>query len=91
VKNEGNNLGTMIVALRSIIDYELFKLLQVYEGTCFMHVMFKACQYGMNDEKVSVGLILVNVKMPILVCRKQSRKRKYEWEKACIECGMSQQ
>ncbi len=62
MKNEGNNLGTMVVALKSIIDCELFKLLQVYEGTCFRHVMFKACQCAMNDDKVSMGLISVNVK-----------------------------
>jgi hypothetical protein len=62
VKNEGNNLGTMGTTLRSIIDCELLKFLWVYEGICFVHVMFKACQYVMNDDKVLVGLSLVNVK-----------------------------
>ncbi len=62
VRDEGNNLGTMAVTLRLIIDYGLFKLLRVYEGTCFGHVMSKLCQYVMNDNKVLVGLTLVNVK-----------------------------
>ncbi len=43
VKDEGNNLGTMATTLHSLIDCELLKLLQVYEGTCFGHVMFKVC------------------------------------------------
>ncbi len=48
-KSEGNNLG--IMGTQSIIDYELFKFLQVYDGTCFGHVMLKTCQYVMNDIK----------------------------------------
>jgi hypothetical protein len=52
----------MATTLQSIIDYELFNLFWVYEGTCFGHVMFKLCQYVLNDDKVSMGLILVNVK-----------------------------
>jgi hypothetical protein len=52
----------MATTLRSIIDYEPFKLLRVYEGTCFQHLMYKTCQYVMNDDKVSEGLSLVSVK-----------------------------
>jgi hypothetical protein len=62
VKDEGNNLGTMAVTLRLIINCELFKLLRVYEGTCFGHVMSKMYQYATNDNKVLMGLTLVNVK-----------------------------
>jgi hypothetical protein len=36
-------LGYMAVTLQSIIDYEPLKLLQVYEGTWFGHVMSKMC------------------------------------------------
>jgi hypothetical protein len=43
VKDEGNNLGIIATTLHSIIDCELLKLLQVYEGTCFGHVVFKVC------------------------------------------------
>ncbi len=52
----------MAVALESIVDYEPLKLFQVYEGTCFEHVMFKACQYATNDDKNFIGLRSVNVK-----------------------------
>jgi hypothetical protein len=34
----------------------------VCECTCFEHVMFKVCEYAINDDKVSMGLTLVNVK-----------------------------
>jgi len=43
VKVEGTNLVAMVIALHSIIDCELLKILKVYEGTCFGHVMSKAC------------------------------------------------
>ncbi len=62
VKDEGNNLGTMDATLLSMIDYEWFKFLQVCEGTRFECVMFKACQYVTNDDKVFMGSILVSVK-----------------------------
>jgi hypothetical protein len=35
VKNEGNNLGTMVTPLEFIIDYEPLKFFWVYEGFCF--------------------------------------------------------
>jgi hypothetical protein len=41
----------MEVALHSIIDCEPLKILRVYEGTCFGHVMSKAYQYITNDGK----------------------------------------
>jgi hypothetical protein len=34
----------------------------VYKGSCFGHVMSKACQYGTNDDKVVIGLKHVSVK-----------------------------
>ncbi len=63
VKDECNNLGSMVTTtLRYFIDFELLKL-WVYEGTnCFGHVMIKTCQYAANDDKVFVGFTLVNVK-----------------------------
>jgi hypothetical protein len=62
VKDEGSNLTSMASALCSIIDCQHLRLLKVYEGTCFGHVMSKACQYATNDDKVSKGLVQVNVK-----------------------------
>jgi hypothetical protein len=52
----------MVFALRSNIDCQPLKLLKVYEGTCFRHVMFKTCQYATNDDKNFKGLVQVNVK-----------------------------
>jgi hypothetical protein len=43
VKNEGNNLTSMVATLHSIVDCQLLKLQKVYEGTCFSDIMFKAC------------------------------------------------
>jgi hypothetical protein len=62
VKDECNNLGSMVTTLRSFIDFELLKLLWVYEGICFGHAMFKTYQYAANDEKVFASFTLVNVK-----------------------------
>jgi hypothetical protein len=39
VKDENNNLGFIATKLRSIIDYEPLKLLQIYEGIFFGHAM----------------------------------------------------
>jgi hypothetical protein len=43
VKNEAKNLTTMASTSCSIIDFQFLKLIKVYKGTCFGHVMFKAC------------------------------------------------
>jgi hypothetical protein len=52
----------MVVTLRLIVDFEPLKLLKVYEGICFGHIMLKACYYAINDDKISTRLISVNVK-----------------------------
>jgi len=41
----------MAIALHSIIDCEPLKILRVYEGTCFEHVMSNAYRYITNDDK----------------------------------------
>jgi hypothetical protein len=43
VKDENTYLFVMATTLHSIIDCEPLKILRVYEGTCFRHVMSKAC------------------------------------------------
>jgi len=62
VKNDGNSLGTMATTICFIIICQPLKINHVYEGTYFGHVMSKACQYAINDDKVSKGLMQVNVK-----------------------------
>jgi hypothetical protein len=76
VKDENNNLGTIAPTLWPIINCELFKILQVYKGTWSRHVMFKPCQYAMNDDKFFGGLTFVNVKMFKLFCQKKNLGKK---------------
>jgi hypothetical protein len=52
----------MVTIMFLVINYEPLKILKVYEGTCFGHVMSKACHNVTNDDKISVGLRNVNVK-----------------------------
>jgi hypothetical protein len=56
VKDESNSLMSMAITLRSVVDYCPLKLQWVYEGMCFGDIMFKACQYATNDEKVTTSL-----------------------------------
>jgi hypothetical protein len=46
----------MATTLCFVVDCHLLKLQQIYEGTCFGHIMSKACQYATNDEKVTTCL-----------------------------------
>ncbi len=62
VKYEVRNLGFMVMTLQSIVDCKPLKILYVYEGICFGHIMFKYYQYATNDDKVYVKLTLVSVK-----------------------------
>ncbi len=62
VKDEGSNLASIAIALHSIVDCELLNLPHAYEGICFGHMLSKACQYSMNDDKGSMGLRQVNVR-----------------------------
>jgi hypothetical protein len=43
VKNESTNLIFMATTLCFIVDYHPLKLQQVYEGTCFGHVIYETC------------------------------------------------
>jgi RPA family protein len=87
----------MAITLHSIIDYEPLNILKVYEGTCFVHVMSKACQYVTNDEKVFVWLRNISVKktqsglQKTISWTKKSRKGRQEWEWACFKSGMQHQ
>jgi hypothetical protein len=41
VKDEGNNLISMVTTLCSIVNYRLLKLQQVYEGMCLVTLCLK--------------------------------------------------
>ncbi len=94
VKNDNNNLGSMVTILQSIIDCEPLMMSQVYEGTCFGHVMSKVCQYTTNLNKVSVGPTLVNVKhayvglQKTITWTKKLGKGRLERKKACMDSGL---
>ncbi len=62
VKDEGTNLTSMIIALKSVISCEAFNLLVPFDGACFGHAMSKASQYTTNDENISKDLVPINVK-----------------------------
>ncbi len=70
VKNEGNNLTSMVMTLHFVVDCQQLKLQTIYEGICFSHIMFKACQYVTYDEKMINDLKHVSVKVPKVVFKK---------------------
>jgi len=80
VKDEGSNLMSMAIALHSIFYCRPLKLQWDYEGTCFGHIMSKACHYATNNEKVTIGQKHVSVKATqrnlqnIITWIKKSRK-----------------
>ncbi len=43
MKDETENLTTMIIVLKSIIKCEVLDLDENFQGTCFDHVFSKAC------------------------------------------------
>jgi hypothetical protein len=43
VKNEGANLNTMTIALKSIKSWEALGVIESFQGTCFEHAFYKAC------------------------------------------------
>jgi len=88
VNDEGNNLTSMAISLHSIVYCQPLKLQQIYEGSCFDHVMSNACQYATNDDKF-LGLKLLNVEnvqinlQKLITWTKILRKGRLEWEKMC--------
>jgi hypothetical protein len=43
VKDEGFNLNSMIIVLKSIVNCESFELEENFQGICFGHVFSKTC------------------------------------------------
>jgi hypothetical protein len=43
VKDEGSNLITIIIALKSIVKCEVLSLDESFQGTFFGHIFSKAC------------------------------------------------
>jgi hypothetical protein len=56
IKDESTILNTLAIALTSIVSYAPLQLASPFSETCFGHMMFRACQYATNDNKVGVGM-----------------------------------
>jgi hypothetical protein len=56
VKDEGSNLNTMTIALKSIVSCDMLGLEENFQGCCFGHAFFKVCHYGTIEEKVCKDL-----------------------------------
>ncbi len=66
VKDEGNNLMSIVTTLHSIIDDE---------STCFSHIMSKIYQYSTNNEKVIAIVKHVGVKIAQGSLQKKNQER----------------
>jgi len=62
IKHEGSNLNTMTITLKFVVSYDVLSLTKHFQGSCFGHAFFKACQYALIDEKICKGLKYVFVK-----------------------------
>jgi hypothetical protein len=62
VKDEGSNLNTMTTTLKSIVSCDMLGLEESFEGICFWHAFFKACQYVTTKEKICKDLQYVSIK-----------------------------
>jgi hypothetical protein len=61
VKDENKNLNMLAFALTSVVSCELLQLPSPFSGTCFGHVMSKACQHAIHDTKLGVKMKEVSV------------------------------
>ncbi len=62
VKDEGNNLASLIITLTSIVSRSILKLVSPFIGSCFGHGMSKASQYTINETKVCASMMEVSLK-----------------------------
>ncbi len=94
VKDEGSNLNTMIIALKSIIECEILGLNESFQGACFGHAFSKACQYVTIDKKVCRNLKFVSIKSTQSNLQKcitwflKFRKGRQEWNTACSNSNL---
>jgi hypothetical protein len=90
VKDEGANLNAMTIALKFVVNYEVFGLEENFEGTCFGHAFSKPYQYGIAKKKVCKNLKHISIKstqfnlQKCITWPKKSRKGRHECTKTCI-------
>lgn len=79
---------------RSIVNCDILRLKESFNGNCFGHVLSKGCQYGIIEEKVCKNMKFVsikNVQFDIKKCitwLKNSGKGKQKWNNACLDVGI---
>jgi hypothetical protein len=62
VKDEGSNLNIVTITLKSIVKCEVLTLDENFQGTCFGHSFFKACENHVTNEKVYRNFRCVSIK-----------------------------
>ncbi len=62
VLNEIFNLNIKIATLKYIRSCDIASLIEIFQGSCFEHTVFKACQYVSLNEIFCKGLKFVFVK-----------------------------
>ncbi len=93
VKDEGSNLASLIITLTSIVSCSILKLVFPFIGSCFGHGMSKVAQFAINETKVCVGMMEVNLKwaqttlQKTIIWTKNSTKGMHEWKDVCHLIG----
>jgi hypothetical protein len=77
----------MKITLKFVVNCEVMGMEENFQGTCFGHAFFKACQYRKAKEKVCKNLKHISIKLAqsylqkCITWPKKFRKGRYEWTK----------
>jgi len=63
VKDEGSNLNTMTIILKSIVSCDMLGLEETFQNIYFGHAFSKACQYVTIEGKACTNLQYVSIKV----------------------------
>ena len=94
VNNEGSNLRSLEKALTNSISCIMIGLKDPYAGVCFDHVMSKACQYAIVENKVYLKMKEVSlidaqtILQKTITWTKKSTKGRQEWDTACVKASL---
>lgn len=80
MKDEGSNLGTMIIVQKLGLE-------KYFQGNCFGHTFSKACKYATTNEKVNKSFKYVSIYKCITQPKKFGKGRQ-EWNKTCVDFGL---
>jgi hypothetical protein len=81
----------MTTTLQFVVNCEVLGMEESFQGICFGHAFFKACQYRIDEEFFCKNLKYVSIKstqsylQKYITWAKKSRKRRHEWTKTCID------